>query len=206
MVSGCCGAFTEDLVLPLASGNFCVDSFDVDTRFQAHVQVLFNQLTTVSILGAYRAVVGALRFGVSVFWETGWAVGFCIPQEVLLLEAEPEISIIIVDRRTTVGRVWRPIGIENFTHHQVSTQSTGIREDGNGLEQTVRGTTLGLLSRATVKAPFRAIFQFATEVTHDFGLAAKALSGREAIKPNVFQFEFTHRYRTLLNNLSKLQW
>ena len=70
-------------------------------------EVLIDQIATVGVLRTHRAVVGSLGLRITTGGEARRTVGRRIPQEVLLLETEPEIIVIIafVDRRATVGFV-----------------------------------------------------------------------------------------------------
>ena len=95
--------------------------------------MLFDDFTTVGVRAADRAVVRTLRTGVALRREARRTIGFGVPQEVLLLEPEPEIFVVTVeDRRTAIRLVRRTVGVENLCHDEKGIPTAGIREDGNG--------------------------------------------------------------------------
>ncbi len=105
LVAGFLGTLGEDLEFPLAHHHFGVDAFDVQAGFQAQFQMLFDDFAANRFAVTDAAVVRALRTGISFGGEADRLVGFGIPDRVLLLEAEPEIVVVVVDRRATVAPV-----------------------------------------------------------------------------------------------------
>jgi len=96
--------------------------------------VFFNTVPTKGVTCANRAVVRALWCGETAGREARRQLSVDIPQKVLLLEAEPEIVVVIVNGGASVGRMRRAIGVQNFTHDEVSVVSVWIWVDGDGLE------------------------------------------------------------------------
>ena len=74
--------------------------------------MLFDDLATDGVGRANRAVVLTLRSGVATGGEADRGVLFVVPEAVFLLEAEPEVRILVVDRRAAVGLVRRAVGVE----------------------------------------------------------------------------------------------
>ena len=99
--------------------------------------MLFDAVTAVGVTGTDGTVVGALWRWETARRKAGRQLCIDIPQEVLLLETKPEIVVVIIDGRAAIGRMWRTIGIEHFTHDQVRIVAVWIWINGNGLEQAV---------------------------------------------------------------------
>ena len=85
------------MIFPLARRHLRVDALDVEPRVETGIEVLFDAGPAVRVVGADRAVIGTLRSRVAARGEAGRIIVFCAPQEILLLEAKPEIVVIIVD-------------------------------------------------------------------------------------------------------------
>ena len=151
------------------------------------VEVLFDDLSTDGVRSANRAVVLALGSGVAADREADRAFVFVVPDAVFLLEAEPEVRVLVVDRRATVGLVRRSVGVEDLGHDQEAVLAARVRVAGDRLEQTVGGAPFGLLRRGTVERPHRAVFEVAREVLDDLRLASQALGRLVTIKPDVFE-------------------
>ena len=72
MVTRSGGTFGKHLKFPLACRNFAVDTFNIDARFEASIQMFFDNLSTVSVLRTDRAVVRSLRRRKST-WREAWS-------------------------------------------------------------------------------------------------------------------------------------
>src|SRR6202012_411407 len=97
LVTGFLSSFSKYLELPLAGGNLGVNTFNVQTSIQTSIQVLFNYLAAISIFGAYRAIVRALRAGITTCGKAQRLIGFGVPKKILLLKTKPKIIVIILD-------------------------------------------------------------------------------------------------------------
>ncbi len=185
-------ALRETLELPLPRGHFGVDAFDVEARFEAEVEMLLDDLASKGVRGSHGAVIRALRSGKATCRESKREISVRIPQEVLLLEAEPEIVVVILDRRPGVRFVRGPVGVQHFGHHQKRVEPPRVGEDRDGLQQTIRRATGGLLCRASVERPHGAVLEATAEVSQNFGFATQALSRMIPVQPDVLQFRFCH--------------
>ena len=187
------GALGKDLEFPLTHHHFGVDAFDVQAGFQAHFQVLFDDMTSNRFAVTDATVVRTLRAGEAFGRETDRLVRFGIPDRVLLLETEPEIVVVVGDRRSTIGSVRVAFVIKDFAHHkEPGSHATWIGANENGLQQTIATAPRRLFGRRTVESPHRGIFDIAAEVTDDFGFASQALGGLVAVEPDVFQLALGH--------------
>src|SRR5688572_19678311 len=97
LVSGSFSPFREYLKLPLTGSNFGIYTLDIDTSFQAEVKMRLNDFTTESVFSANRAVVRTLWPGISASREAEWLVGLRAPKKIFLLEAEPEVVVVIIN-------------------------------------------------------------------------------------------------------------
>ncbi len=201
LVAGFLGTLGKDLELPLTHHHFGVDAFDVQAGLQAQFQVFFDDFTSDSTTATDAAVVRALRAGITFGGEAQRLVRFRIPQRVFLFETEPEIVVVVVDRAAAVGAVRGSVGVQDFAHHQeTGADAARIGNDVNGFEQQVRRATIGLFGAASVEAPNLRVFQLATEIVFDLGLAAKRLGRLIAIQPDVFQLALGHKIDSPLVN------
>ena len=82
--------------------------------------MVFNDFASDGFPVPDAAIIRPLRTGIALGGKAERSVGAGIPKRVLLFETEPKITVVIVDRGTTVGAVRRAIGIEHFAHHEVS--------------------------------------------------------------------------------------
>ena len=105
-----------------------------------------------------------MRSWVAANREAKGKLGFNVHDEVFLLVAKPKISIVIVDGGATVAGVRSAVGVENFTHHEVSVDTLWVWENVHGLEKAVGIATVGLLGRGTIKHPDRAFFNRTTKI------------------------------------------
>src|SRR6185503_13584094 len=117
LVSGSFCTFSKDLELPLASGYFSIDPFNIQTGFKTCIEMFFNHWAAISIFCTYRAVVGALGTGETTFRKTDGFICFRIPQEIFLLKSKPEIIIIIFNCCPSVRFVCGSIRTQYFTHY-----------------------------------------------------------------------------------------
>ena len=186
------GALGEDLEFPLATSNFLVDAFKVDAGLKTKVGVLLNEGAAVGVFSAHGAVVEALWTRVATNGETEGELCVNVHDEIFLLVAKPEIVVIVVDGCSSVAGVRRSVGVQHFAHDQVSVHALGVGEDVHGLQQAVGGAAIGLLGGGSVKHPNRALFNRATKVRPDHGLASHVLCGFISVEPNVLQFCFIH--------------
>ena len=193
-VTGAFSAFGEDLKFPLSGGDFGIDAFDIETSGEAEVEVFFDDFATEGIFGADGAVVGTLWGRVATDGEAKRQVGFAIPEEVFLFEAEPEVGVVIIDGCAAVGFVDGSIRVEDFAHDEEGILATWVDEDGDWFEEAVGGAAWGLVCGAAVKAPDGAFFERAAEVFDDFGFGAEHLSGFGAIQPDVLEFGFLRHF------------
>ncbi len=154
--------------------------------------MLFDAVPTISVLGADRAVIRTLGVGITAGRETGRQIVIGIPQKVLLLEAEPEIVVVVVDGCATVGGVRRAVSVQHLAHDEIRVVTVRVGDDRTGLQQTVGIAAFGLLSGAAVERPLRTLFEGAAEVGLDAGFAAQALGRRVTVEPDVLKFRFTH--------------
>ena len=113
--------------------------------------MLFHTGSAMGIIGPDRAIVRTLRLWIATSREARRVVVFGAPEEVLLLKAEPETVIVIVDRCPAIRLVWGAVGIEYLGHHEVGILATRVGIDGHWLEQAVGVTTGGLLGAAAIK-------------------------------------------------------
>ena len=86
--------------------------------------MLFHNLATHCFALPDAAVVRPLRTRVTLSGKTDWLVEFRIPNRVFLLEAEPEIIVVVGNRRATVGLVWIALAVEYFAHHEEACAKT----------------------------------------------------------------------------------
>ena len=78
--------------------------------------MLFDAVTAVGVTGTDGTVVGTLWRWEAAGRKARRQLCIDIPQEIFLLETKPEIVVVIIDGRAAIGRMWRTIGIEHFTH------------------------------------------------------------------------------------------
>ena len=145
-------ALAEDLEFPLALGHFGVDAFVVDAGVEAEVEVLFDDGAgdAAHVLVADAAVVGALRAGVAVLREAERTA--VLVEEVLLLEAEPDIRIVR-SGGAHVGGVRRAIGVHDFAQHDVGVLAGRVGIESHRLQNAVGAFAFGLHGGAAVKSP-----------------------------------------------------
>ena len=111
-----------DLELPLAGHHFGVDAGDAEAGVEARVEVRFDDVTAVHLVGADTAVVEALRRGEAAAF--GEAVRPAVLEErVLLLDAEQRLvaRVLLGDRReqrARVRRVRRHVGQQHLAHDE----------------------------------------------------------------------------------------
>ena len=111
-------ALGKDLEFPLASCDFSIDAFNIEAGCKALFEMLFNHVAAKRIACTHGAIVLTLWIWVAIGWETKGLVGIRIVEEVFLLEAEPEIVVVVINQRTAVGRMSIVMCIENITHHK----------------------------------------------------------------------------------------
>ena len=99
--------------------------------------MLFDELAAVRVSCANRAVIWALRRRIAAFREAWREISFNVPEEIFLLETEPEIIVIICNSRAAIGGVWRAISVENLAHDKVSARAIGVRIDCDRLQEAV---------------------------------------------------------------------
>ena len=186
-VTGTLGALGEDLEFPLAGGHFGIDALDVDARFEAGVEMLLDDFPSVSVVATDRAVIRALGSGETGLGKARRAIRFRIPQEILLLEAEPKIIVVVFDGGAAVGLMRRAIGVQDLSHHEERTTAARIGKDGDGLEQAIRITAVSLLGRTAIEGPHGGVFEIARKIFNHLGFAAQALGGLVAVEPDVLE-------------------
>ena len=76
--------------------------------------------------------------------ESRRQVGAGIPQEVLLLEAEPEVVVVFLDGGAAIGLVGRTVGVQDLGHHEEGIRATRVPKDRHRFQQQVRGVAFGL--------------------------------------------------------------
>jgi len=182
VVASLLGAFAEQLEFPLTLHHFGVDTGDREARIQTRIKMFFNEIATDAVLDAHRAIVRALRTGVTIDGEAEWAA--VLHDGVFLLEAEPQVGIVF-EAAATIGGVDRTIGIQHFAHDQRSIFAAWIFDQANGLEQAVAAVAFGLLRAGSVKGPTRAIVDLLRLASDDLGLATNAGFGLVTVQPNV---------------------
>ena len=145
--SGC--ALGENLVLPLAHHHLSVDALDVDAGIETDLQMFVDDLSADCVGSTDGSIEWALRPGETVLREAEREIGVRVPQDIFLLEAEPEIIIVVVNGGATVGFMRGAVGVENFAHDQpvVGADLVGIREQGNRLEEAIGVVAFSLLGR-----------------------------------------------------------
>ena len=119
LVTGALGPLGENLEFPLAGGHLGVDALDIDARLEAGIEMLLDDFAPVGVAATHRAIVRALGSRKAVLGESRRAIRLGHPQEILLLEAEPEIVVVILDRGAAVGLMGRAIGVQHLGHHEV---------------------------------------------------------------------------------------
>ena len=189
LVAGAGCALGEHLELPLACGDLAVDALDIDAGLKAGVESAPRcMLRPKALARAHRAVVRHLAAPDSrQTGKPGGRLVLGVPQEVLLLEAEPEIVVVVLDGGAAVRLVRRAVGVQHLGHHQVAVLAVRVGEHRHGLQQAVRGAAVRLLRGTTVERPDRALVERAPEVALHPRLAAQTLGRREAVQPDVFQ-------------------
>ena len=78
--------------------------------------MVLNNLAAMGVKGTHRAIVRPLWPGVAVGREARGCIGLHIPQEVFLLKSKPEIIIIVVDGRTSIGLMRGAVGVKYLGH------------------------------------------------------------------------------------------
>ena len=151
-----------DLELPLAGHHFGVDAGDAETGFEARVEVRFDDVAAVHLVGADAAVVEALRRreAAAVREAVRTAV---LEERVLLLDAEQRLvaRVLLRDRReqrARVRRVRRHVGEQHLAHDELvvaAADRVGTRE--HGLQHAVRVAARRLVRARTVEAPDREV-------------------------------------------------
>src|SRR5690242_13234409 len=97
--------------------------------------MVFYDLATESILGAYGAIVWTLWCRITMFREAKWFVRCRIPEKIFLLKSEPEIIVVIFNQRATIRRVRRSIRTEHFIHYKKCVFARRVRENSHGFQQ-----------------------------------------------------------------------
>ena len=118
LIAGFLCTLGKDLEFPLTSCDFSVDTFNIEAGCKALLEMLFNHVAAKRIACTDGAVVLTLWIWVAIGWEAKRLVGIRIVEEIFLLEAEPEIVVIVVDQCTAVGRMGISMGIKNIAHHE----------------------------------------------------------------------------------------
>ena len=127
LVTALSSALGEDLEFPLSCHHLGIDSFNVQPRLEAQVQVLIHNLATVRITSAHGGVIRALRARETVLRETERQIGVCIDQGVFLLQTKPKIVILILNRGAAVGLMRRAVSIEHLTHNKPAIAAEPVR-------------------------------------------------------------------------------
>jgi len=165
----------------------------VDAGGQAELEVLLDNLAgqAAHVLVAYAAVIGALRLErVSVLGKAQRTAIFI--EEILLLQANPEVGIVL-DGRPRIGGVRRAIGVHDFAENDVGAGAARIRIQSDGLQNTVRLAALGLHGGTAIKSPQGEIGKRGRRLKIlQLGFAAQFRNGLLAVKPDVFEFVLGH--------------
>ena len=125
-VAGLPGAFGEHLKFPLPRRNLGVDAFQIDTGFDTQVQVIFDALPAVGIAGTNRTVIRTLWAGISTGWEAWGQISLQIPEKIFLLEAKPEIFIIVIDGGTA--------RVDGYIRHRTEREEQVLAALASGVE------------------------------------------------------------------------
>ena len=107
--------------------------------------MLLDDLTSKAVRGSYGAVIRTLRSRKAACRESKREVSVRIPQEVLLLEAEPEIVVVILNSCPAILFVRGAVCVQHFGHHQKRVETAWVREDRDGLQHTIRSACFSLL-------------------------------------------------------------
>lgn len=89
----------SDLILPLSSSDFGIDSGDFHSGIETFSKMGLSDLSSESILISHGAIILSLWFGVASLWESQWprtqsAVSH--GNEVLLLDSEPGVFVLAI--------------------------------------------------------------------------------------------------------------
>ena len=140
------GAQDADLELPLALHDLGVRALDRQPCLHAGRRVALDDLAPDDVVGADRAVVGALRCGEADLGPAEWPA--LLEERVFLLDAEHRflVGVLLGDldaRRPGVRRVRREVGEQDLAEHEhVLAAPERVGHDEHGLQDAV-GTLPG---------------------------------------------------------------
>src|SRR5438093_2332192 len=106
--------------------------------------MFFYHCTAKCVTGTNRTIVRALWPGETAFREAQRLFCFRIPEEILLLEAEPEIIIIIINQRSSIAFMGSAVRIQHLAHYKVSAFTLRVFYNKNRFQQTIRRAARGL--------------------------------------------------------------
>ncbi len=127
-------------------------------------------------------------------------------EEVLLLQADPQVRIIF-DGRAHVAGMRGAVRMHHLAQHDESVLAAGVRIERHRVQDAVRALAFGLQGGAAIKSPERHVCKGRGLLERlQCGLAAQTGNGRFAIEPDVFKFVFRHRDNDLLPCWGLLQF
>jgi hypothetical protein len=192
-----------DLELPLPGHDLGVDARDLETRLEAHVEVLLHHGTAEHLVRTDPAVVATLRGREPLLREAERARA--LEERVLLLDAEPRVEAAellrhLDVRAAGVGRVGLAVDEHDLAEDELVVPATDrVRDDIHGLEDAVRLVARRLLGARSVEAPDRRLLA----ARDDLRLRAQLLRGLRAVDPDVLSAIHAHANSSTAKNSRK---
>ena len=158
-----------NLVFPLSGHDFSVGARDFDSSVKTSSVVSVSDDSTIAVVGANRAIVRALRSGVTIMGPSkgpGGELGLSADKSVFLFESKPRLFVrtsvhnfLGVSSEIGVGRnKCRASSVSPLVcvghDDDVVALSEGISVVGDGLHDDLRVVCLGLITGGTIVVPF----------------------------------------------------
>lgn len=191
-------AFTRaDLVFPLAWHDLSVGTRNFDTSIEASLVVGISNSTTEAISSANRAVVRALRTGVTILGPAkrpGRELSLGADKSVLLLDTEPRLLVCRIEDFLSVNAEVGVSGDEilascispsvGVAHDkEVLASAERIAEDRDGAKDDLRVVGGSLIARRAIIVPLRDLVD-RLDATFDSS-ALGAEGDATAVNPNI---------------------